>query len=75
MRARLIPGARCSGDNTLSAGSKAVGAVTAEQGEDYFVFLISDANLAAYGVSSEMLATALMQDARVHSYIVRLALG
>eukprot|EP00729_Bicosta_minor_P004263 gene4263-23013_t len=36
-----------SGDNTLSAGARAVDEVTAVQGDDYFVFLLSDANLAA----------------------------
>jgi hypothetical protein len=34
-----------SGDNTVSAAKKAVTAVTSEEGDDYFVFLLSDANL------------------------------
>ena len=62
-----------SGDNTLSAGARAVDEVTAVQGDDYFVFLISDANLAAYGVSSSMLAEALLADARVNAYIIFIA--
>lgn len=34
-----------SGDNTVAAAKKAVAAVTSEEGDDYFVFLLSDANL------------------------------
>jgi hypothetical protein len=38
--------AECSsGDNTLAAGSRAVRDIRMEEADDYFVFLISDANL------------------------------
>ena len=33
-----------------------------EEGDDYFVFLLSDANLAQYGVSAHTLAAALLGD-------------
>ena len=46
--------ARCrSGDNTLAAGARAVKYVRSEEADDFFVFLISDANLEGYGVSPE----------------------
>jgi hypothetical protein len=57
----------------LQAGIKAVDLVTAVPADDYFVFLISDANLAAYGVSSAMVADALLSDPRVRSYVVFIA--
>jgi hypothetical protein len=47
--------------------------VTAVPADDYFVFLISDANLAAYGVSSAMVADALLSDPRVRSYVIFIA--
>ena len=34
-----------SGDTTLVAGEDAIEAVVAEPADDYFVFLVSDANL------------------------------
>lgn len=34
-----------SGDNSLEAAKLAVKEVVAEEGDDYFVFLLSDANL------------------------------
>ena len=40
-----------SGDNTLAAAHKAVHDVRAVEGDDYFVFVLSDANLQMYGVS------------------------
>lgn len=47
--------------------------VVGEEGDDYFVFLISDANLSAYGVSPSALAKALLDDSRVHSYCIFIA--
>lgn len=57
-----------SGDNTLAAGSRAVQAIRKEEADDYFVFLISDANLEGYGVSAENLALALTCDPIVNAY-------
>lgn len=34
-----------SGDNSLEAARQSVGEVVREEGDDYFVFLLSDANL------------------------------
>ena len=57
-----------SGDNTLAAGSRAVRDIKKEDADDYFVFLISDANLEGYGVSAENLALALTSDPSVNAY-------
>jgi len=65
---------RCmSGDNTLAGAIKAVEAVVKEPGDDYFVFLLSDANLAGYGVSARSLTKALCSDKRVNSFVVFIA--
>ena len=61
--------AECSsGDNTLAAGSLAIQNVRKEEADDYFVFLISDANLEGYGVSAQNLAMALSSDPKVNAY-------
>ena len=62
-----------SGDHTLAAACHAVEAVVQEEGDDYFVFLLSDANLAQYGVSATTLAAALLSDERVNSYAIFIA--
>ena len=54
-----------SGDTTLVAGEDAIEAVVAEPADDYFVFLVSDANLQGYGVSPEQLSTSLTSNAKV----------
>jgi hypothetical protein len=62
-----------SGDNTLPAAARAVRAVVDAPADDYFVFLISDANLASYGISPKALAEVLLSDDRVNSYAVFIA--
>ena len=41
--------------------------------DDYFVFLISDANLASYGISPETLAQVLMNDDKINTYAIFIA--
>ena len=66
--------ARCrSGDNTLAAGARAVKHVRSEEADDFFVFLISDANLEGYGVSPETLAHALTSDPKVNAFVLFIA--
>lgn len=62
-----------SGDNTLPAAARAVRSVVDAPADDYFVFLISDANLSSYGISPRALAEVLMSDDRVNSYAVFIA--
>ena len=62
-----------SGDNTLASSIRAVREVRNFEADDYFVFLISDANLEIYGVTPEVLADALMNDAKVNAYAIFIA--
>merc|ERR550514_87781 len=57
-----------SGDNTLAATLRAVAKIADEEADDRFVFVVSDANLAQYGVSPKVMAKALQQDDRVNVY-------
>jgi hypothetical protein len=59
-----------SGDNTLASALAAVQQVTEHPGDDYFVFLLSDAMLEQYNVSPQNLADALLVDPRVNSYCI-----
>jgi hypothetical protein len=59
-----------SGDNTLASALAAVQQVTEQPGDDYFVFLLSDAMLEQYNVSPQNLADALLVDPRVNSYCI-----
>ncbi|CAE7558420.1 unnamed protein product [Symbiodinium sp. CCMP2456] len=62
-----------SGDNTLSAGIRAMTEIVKEQADDYFVFLVSDANLRGYGISPQDLATALTSDRRINAHAIFIA--
>jgi len=62
-----------SGDHTLAAAELAVKEVVKEEGDDYFVFVLSDANLSAYGITSTTLKAVLFTDPRVHSYAIFIA--
>ena len=62
-----------SGDNTLSAGITAMTEIIKEQADDYFVFLVSDANLRGYGISPQDLATALTSDRRINAHAIFIA--
>lgn len=62
-----------SGDHTLAASIKSMHEVTAEEADDYFVFLVSDANLEGYGVSPDSLTKVLTSDARVNAFAVFIA--
>jgi hypothetical protein len=45
----------------------------AAPGDDFFVFLLSDANLSDYGVSSHSLASVLVAEPKVHAYAIFIA--
>ena len=62
-----------SGDNTLAATDHAIKEVIKEEGDDYFVFVVSDANLTTYGISSESLGKVLLSDKRVNSFAIFIA--
>lgn len=62
-----------SGDSTLVAGMRAIQDVTLEPADDYFVFLVSDANLEGYGVSPSDLTNALTSEPAVKAFMVFIA--
>mmetsp|Transcript_1455 Transcript_1455/g.5161 ORF Transcript_1455/g.5161 Transcript_1455/m.5161 type:complete len:997 (-) Transcript_1455:61-3051(-) len=62
-----------SGDSTLEALRLAVKNVVSEEADDYFVFLVSDANLQRYGIEPRQLASVMASDQRVHSFCIFLA--
>ncbi|KAK3267658.1 hypothetical protein CYMTET_23800, partial [Cymbomonas tetramitiformis] len=61
------------GDNTLAAAAAAVAEVTKEPADDYFVVVLSDANLSEYGVDGESMTEALMSNPKVNAHAVFIA--
>ncbi|CAG8454960.1 7144_t:CDS:10 [Dentiscutata heterogama] len=59
-----------SGDNTLSAVTHAIKDITKEIADDYFVIVLSDANIQQYKINPEDIAKALKEDERVNSFII-----
>jgi hypothetical protein len=59
-----------SGDMTLEAARRAIQEVVAEEADDYFVVLLSDANLDQYNISAEDLSGLINADPRVHVFIL-----
>merc|ERR1711934_355287 len=57
-----------SGDCTLEAAYLSTKSVAEVEADDYFVFLVSDANLRRYGIQPPELAKALTQDPKVHAH-------
>lgn len=62
-----------SGDNTLAAASLAIDTVAGRDADDYFVVLVSDANLAAYGITDRTLGRVINSDPTVHVHAVFIA--
>eukprot|EP00658_Telonema_sp_P-2_P061770 TRINITY_DN50439_c0_g1_i1.p1 TRINITY_DN50439_c0_g1~~TRINITY_DN50439_c0_g1_i1.p1 ORF type:complete len:534 (+),score=125.56 TRINITY_DN50439_c0_g1_i1:106-1707(+) len=57
-----------SGDTTVEAAQLAINSVATKEADDYFVFLISDANLRRYDIHPRELATTLTQNPKVHAH-------
>ncbi|KAJ9470157.1 hypothetical protein DIPPA_32734 [Diplonema papillatum] len=67
----IYGGTSClTGDNTLAAAKLAVQKVVEEEADDYFVVLISDANVSQYGIDASSLSEFLFADPRVTSHVV-----
>jgi hypothetical protein len=62
-----------SGDTTLQAMDLAISNVTAEAADDYFVFVISDANLAQYGYQPHDFTRLIQKDSRVQMFCIFIA--
>jgi MoxR-like ATPase len=66
--------AHCSsGDYTVKATELAIRNVTKEDGDEYFVFVFSDANLGRYGIKPSAIKEELLRDRRVGAYILFIA--
>ena len=59
-----------SGDHTLEAAMSAVKQVAAEEADERFVILLSDANLERYGIRPSELAKALTAESSVNTYAI-----
>ena len=62
-----------SGDTTIDAAESLIAAVVNEDADDYFVFVVSDANLQRYGIEPHELGSVLISDDRVAAYAVFIA--
>lgn len=62
-----------SGDHTLAAAHLAIEEVVKEEADDYFVFVLSDANLRSYGINDKVLASVLLADPRVNTFALFIA--
>eukprot|EP00013_Stygamoeba_regulata_P010591 CAMPEP_0177670638 /NCGR_PEP_ID=MMETSP0447-20121125/24206_1 /TAXON_ID=0 /ORGANISM="Stygamoeba regulata, Strain BSH-02190019" /LENGTH=144 /DNA_ID=CAMNT_0019177835 /DNA_START=25 /DNA_END=459 /DNA_ORIENTATION=- len=62
-----------SGDHTLEAIEDAVEEVTSVEGDEHFVFVLSDANLRRYGISPAHLAQAMKRNPKVKVHAIFIA--
>ena len=58
------------GDMTLESARKAIEEIVEEEADDYFVVLLSDANLDQYSIESSDLTELINLHSRVHVYII-----
>ncbi|KAL0082790.1 AAA domain-containing protein [Phycomyces blakesleeanus] len=59
-----------SGDNTLGAASHSVKEIVKEEGDDHFVVILSDANIAQYNIHPDDIARVLKSDDRVTAQMI-----
>ncbi|KAI9301803.1 hypothetical protein BJ944DRAFT_233592, partial [Cunninghamella echinulata] len=59
-----------SGDNTLGAAAHSIKQVVEEEGDDYFVVVLSDANITQYNIHPKDIARVLKSDDRVTSQMI-----
>ena len=59
-----------SGDNTLAATKHGINALAKEEADEYFVIMLSDANLDVYGIPPERLGNILTMDEKVNAYAI-----
>ncbi|OQS05394.1 hypothetical protein THRCLA_02460 [Thraustotheca clavata] len=62
-----------SGDHTVEAIHEGVQKVVHDHGDEYFVFVVSDANLDRYGIHPEVLGRELTVDNRVQAHAIFIA--
>ena len=59
-----------SGDHTMLATKQAIERVVEEDADDYFVFVVSDANFGRYGIDPRDFGKLLVADERVRFLVV-----
>lgn len=59
-----------SGDHTLEATEHAIREIAKEAADEYFVIVLSDANLERYGISSARFAQALTINPQVNAFTI-----
>ena len=59
-----------SGDHTLESTDLAITRITAEEADDYYVVVLSDANLERYGIPAEAFGKVLTSDPRVNAFAI-----
>ncbi|KAI8983752.1 AAA domain-containing protein [Pilobolus umbonatus] len=59
-----------SGDNTLGAASHSMKEIVKEESDDYFVVILSDANIAQYNIHPNDIARILKSDERVTAQMI-----
>ena len=59
-----------SGDNTLEAAERAIREIVSKPADEYCVFLLSDANLEAYGIGGRQLTRIMQLDPRVRVFVL-----
>ena len=62
-----------SGDHTLAAAHRAINDIVTQPADDYFVFVLSDANLRSYGINDKSLARILLANKQVNTYAIFIA--
>lgn len=62
-----------SGDNTVESMRRSIELVTAEKGDSYFVFVISDANLRQYGITPRELTDIILSKSEVKMFCIFIA--
>lgn len=59
-----------SGDHTLEGTEHAIKDITTEEADEYFVIILSDANLSRYGISPARFAQILTSDPQVNAFAI-----
>nr|XP_004650824.2 von Willebrand factor A domain-containing protein 8 [Jaculus jaculus] len=59
-----------SGDNTLEGTKHAIKEIVKEEADEYFVIVLSDANLSRYGIHPAKFAQALTSDPQVNAFAI-----
>ena len=59
-----------SGDFTLEASDQAIDEVLKKDGDEYFVIVLSDANLERYGIHPSELRNVLVKNENVQAYAI-----